>query len=167
MSGIAIFIWIVVILLLVGGGIGLLIYGLHKHEDKQEKTTTHKIMAIVGGALIGIGVILLMFFLLKYKRENKNASVIQPKIQDDMGQIEMMNQRDTLYQTQMMNQREINNQNQMMNQNQMNQGGMYAAQGPIMFQNPGLYQVKTPQFWEGQDVSRWNSGPSNWNAPGF
>jgi len=77
MSGVGIVIWIIITLILVGGGIGLLIYGLHKHEDKGEKTTTHKIFIGLGALLIIIGVIVFIVFIFKYRRENKAVSVIQ------------------------------------------------------------------------------------------
>ena len=77
MTTIGIILWIIFILLFIGGGVALLIYGLHKHEDKGEKTTTHKIMVFGGGALILVGVILAIFFIFKYRRENRSGSIIQ------------------------------------------------------------------------------------------
>ena len=77
MSRTGIAIWIIIIIILfIGGGV-LIIYGLHKHEDKGEKTTTHKIFAFAGGALIIIAVVLLIIFIFKYRRENKGVAVIQ------------------------------------------------------------------------------------------
>ncbi len=78
MSGGGIAIWIIITLILLGGGIGLTIYGLHKHEDKGEKTTTNKIFIGLGALLIVVGIIVFIVFILKYRRENKGTTVIQP-----------------------------------------------------------------------------------------
>ena len=82
--------WILLILSIVFiiVGIGLLIYGLHKHEDKGEKTTTHKIMVGIGIALLLIGVGLLIFFIFKWRGNNKtNVTVLETS--SDVPTVEM------------------------------------------------------------------------------
>jgi hypothetical protein len=80
--------WILLIvsIVLIAGGIAMLIYGLHKHEDKGEKTTTNKLLIGVGAGMIIIGVGLIIFFIFKYRSSNKNKIMI-----DSMPDVEMSN----------------------------------------------------------------------------
>jgi hypothetical protein len=151
MSGIAISIWIVVILLLLGGGIALIIYGLHKHEDKGEKTSTHKIMAVAGGVLILVAVILFIVFIFKYRKSNKLATVIEPKVSDmtvDQGMSQSMMRPD---QRMMYQDREPYPQDR---------GGYYQDREPYP-QDRGYYQNISPRrSWGEQSMEG-----IDWNAP--
>jgi hypothetical protein len=89
MSRTGIAIWIIIILILILGGGAILGYGLHKHEDKGEKTTTHKIFVGLGALLIIVGVIVSIIFIIKYRRENKGVAVIQTPAAAEVEMAEM------------------------------------------------------------------------------
>lgn len=73
--------WLLIIgifLLVIGGG--LMIYGIHKHEDENEKTTTHKAFLYGGIALLLIGVILIIVYFVNKGRKPKESLSIDTKV---------------------------------------------------------------------------------------
>jgi hypothetical protein len=144
--------WLLIIgifLLVIGGG--LMIYGIHKHEDENEKTTTHKAFLYGGIALLLIGLILIIVYFVNKGRKPKESLSIDTK---DVPEIEMapMNQG-------------YNNQ---MNQgygNPMNQG--YGNQGYGNPMNQGINSFGNPNPYGGPMTPIYQSPPDMGQGYGY
>lgn len=135
--------WLLIIgifLLVIGGG--LMIYGIHKHEDENEKTTTHKAMLYGGIAVFVIGVILIIIYFVSKGRKAKESLTIDNK---EVVQEMEMAQMNSGYNNPM-NQGYNNPMNSGMNSfnNPMNQG--YGNQGYGNQMNQGYYNPMTPVY---------------------
>jgi hypothetical protein len=87
MNGTTLMIIIGIFLLVVGGG--LMLYGIEKHEDKGEKTTTHKLMLFGGAALVLIGVGLIIAGIFFKKKSGGSQSSMDTSSKSDVSVPEM------------------------------------------------------------------------------
>jgi hypothetical protein len=143
--------WLLIIgifLLIIGGG--LMIYGIHKHEDENEKTTTHKAMLYGGIAVLIIGLILIIVYFVNKGRKPKESLSIDTK---DVPEIEMapMNQMNQGY-------------NQGYN-NPMNQG--YGNQGYNNPMNQGINSFGNPNPYGGPMTPTYQSPPDMGQGYGY
>jgi len=153
-------VWVIIIgvILFIIGAV-LTGYGVHKHEDENQKTTSHKLMGYGGIALLVIGFVMIIVGIIFKSREKKGA-------QQQVLEIEMANAQK---QTQLQSQNQY--QGLMMNQGfgqGMNQGpmGMYntgypnqnfgQAQGPIGMYNTVPVQQSPYPMYGNQGMSQFS-----------
>ena len=70
---------IVAVVLFIVGAV-LLGYGLVKHEDKNEKTTTHKLLIGVGVLFILFGVAIILWAIISKFSQKPKAPAPQPEV---------------------------------------------------------------------------------------